>query len=630
VQALGGPYGAFQHVLEAIATVADCVPLVEENRHIVRRGLAALRIVDSPGIRALCAVANVLPSELTADDIGFRLAPRLNAAGRLGNADLAVELLAADNLDAANTCARTLQATNDRRREIERSIVDAAIEQVESWSDAQRAARVYVVSGADWHEGVVGIVASRLVDRYHRPIVVIGESGAVARGSGRSIDAFDLHGALAKCDDLLVRWGGHHAAAGLTIEPARIPELRARMTEIAAELLTPADLEPTDIVDAVLAGDELELALAEELEQLAPFGTGNPRPHFIAAAAAFASVDRVGTDQSHLRGRLSIGSRTVQSIGFGMGELLTEVEAGERFDATVRVSINRFRGSESLQLELVRLAAIPVGEDVDLGLCPTGCTLSCAERAPVNEVLDRAFDLALSPNIPSDDLPALEPVLAQSSTRDLRHQGRAGSHIVRLLTAGQTIAIVCGDVAARRRMLSTSLQPRRLGVRAVALASDRCSTVGIERRLKLVAKAEGPGLVLCDYESLDLVVAAVERLDTVVVLDPPGSETQRASLESCGLPVHLVFGAEEQRHIRELATVEQDVRSTMAGPWRAIRAAGGWMEGDALSRTLAIDGERLRSTRAVVSSIRELAGRGLMTREGSGLRIHERQPDTSN
>ncbi len=268
--ALGGPSGPAQHELEAIATVADCMPLVGENRVLVRRGLQALRATTRPGLRALAEQCGVRAPDIDAEVIAFKLAPRINAVGRVSQSERAYELLRADE-QLAPRLAAAVDQTNEQRRAIEREICDAAVAQVEAWSERERAARIYVVHGTDWHEGVVGIVASRLVERYARPVIVVAD-GDPARGSGRSIDGVDLHAALAACDDLLLRWGGHAQAGGITIDPTRIPELRDRLASWADEHVDESLLVPRDRIDAVVPGAELRFELVQELERLAPFG----------------------------------------------------------------------------------------------------------------------------------------------------------------------------------------------------------------------------------------------------------------------------------------------------------------------------------------------------------------------
>src|SRR5205807_5947242 len=205
--------------LVALATIADVVPLLGENRSLTIAGLRTLARTQKPGLQALMKVARVDPAAVDAGQIGFRLAPRINAAGRLGHPRVALELLLTDDATEARVLADGLEELNRDRQAVEDRILRAAIQQVEEWSEAKRRRRAYVLWGEDWHEGVIGIVASRLVERYHRPVVLIAGTDGLWKGSGRSIPTFDLHGALGACARHLERYGGHRAAAGLSILP---------------------------------------------------------------------------------------------------------------------------------------------------------------------------------------------------------------------------------------------------------------------------------------------------------------------------------------------------------------------------------------------------------------------------
>ncbi len=224
---LGADHPALKEHLDlvAIATVADVVPLVDENRALARAGMDALTRTQKPGLKALMRVGGVDPATLDEGGIAFRLAPRINAAGRLCEPEIALELLLAADAETAKPLAERLEELNRERQLIEDRILREAVAQVEAWPEPRRGARGYVVAGEDWHEGVVGIVASRLVERFRRPVVLIAGTEGLWKGSGRSISAFDLHGALAACAGHLERWGGHRAAAGLSITPEAVPRI---------------------------------------------------------------------------------------------------------------------------------------------------------------------------------------------------------------------------------------------------------------------------------------------------------------------------------------------------------------------------------------------------------------------
>src|SRR5262249_38497522 len=254
--------------LVAVATVADVVSLVGENRSLVIAGLRRLACSQKPGLQALMRVAHVDPAAVGLGAIGFRLAPRINAAGRLGPPRVALELLLTEDRDEARTLADRLEGLNRDRQAVEDRILRAAIQQVDEWPEAKQRRCAYVLWGEDWHEGVVGIVASRLVERYHRPVVMIAGGGGLWKGSGRSIASFDLHAALAACADHLERFGGHRAAAGLSISPDRVDAFADAFAAQAAGVLGEDDLLPTTVVDAVLPrGAQLTLELCGELRR---------------------------------------------------------------------------------------------------------------------------------------------------------------------------------------------------------------------------------------------------------------------------------------------------------------------------------------------------------------------------
>lgn len=615
VQALGAPYGPEQHALEAIATVADCVPLVEENRALVRRGLAGLRRTTRPGLRSLIASCNLQPSQVSAEDIAFKIAPRINAAGRLADSDRAYELLRTTDQQLANTLARELHDANEERRRIERQIVTEAEAQIEGWDEQTRASRCYVVSGAGWHEGVVGIVAARLVERYHRPVVVIAELEPLARGSARSIEAFDMHAALAHCSDLLVRWGGHRAAGGVTLDARAIPELRARLAAWADDHLSAADLEPVERVDAVVAGDELSMALVEELDRLAPFGNGNERPRLLAVGAEIVDAQTVGADRRHLKCRVTTGGSTAPAIGFGLGEYAQTVTTSGRVDVCLKASINRFRGSESLQLEIDRLIPIPTHMPRIAGMCTVRCTHDCDQRIGLDGVLAAAHEPhPVASADPARPVP-LEPLLGRVGTIDLRHANRALAHVARLATAGASQLVVCSDVSRRREVLTGALHPDRLRLAGAALASERCSQLGVQARLRRMAEADGPVLVFADYGALAHVLESPVRFDAVVVLDPPVVEQQRDLLLRASAPLHLVFGAADARFAYQVAQLVGDVRGTLGAAWKRLRSRV--MEGEELERALFGEGAHLSSPSAVAHGLHELRRKGFVRIAGS-------------
>jgi len=342
--------------LVALATIADVVPLLGENRTLTIAGLRTLARTQRPGLQALMKVAHVDPATVDTGQVGFRLAPRINAAGRLGHPRAALELLLTDDADEARRLADRLEELNRDRQAVEDKILRAAVAQVEDWPEAKRRRKAYVVWGEDWHEGVIGIVASRLVERYHRPVVLLAGGDGPWKGSGRSIPSFDLHGALSGCAQLLERFGGHRAAAGLSILPELVEPFAEAFAAQAEGLLTLDDLAPSTVVDAVLPrGANLTLDLCEELRRLAPFGLGNPDVTLLAPGCELGELTTVG-DGKHLRFRVQRDGRDAGgAIAFGQGTQLDRYRRVGRYDVAFRLQENRWNGTVAPQLVVRRV-----------------------------------------------------------------------------------------------------------------------------------------------------------------------------------------------------------------------------------------------------------------------------------
>src|SRR4051794_39802237 len=340
-EALGAPTAAEDLDLAALATVADVVPLTGENRRIVREGLKALGTTSKPGLRALMRVARVDPVRLDATDVGFRLAPRINAAGRLNRADAGLELVLTEDAERAAAVADELDRANAERRHVEERILFAAEAQVAEQGDRM----AYVLAGEDWHPGVIGIVASRIAERHHRPAVLVAidpEKGA-GTGSGRSIPAFDLLGGLDACAAHLVRHGGHRAAAGLEVRVEELDAFRAAFEAHARQALSPDDLVPETRVDAIAAGGGLGLDLAEELGLLAPFGMGNPAPALLVPAARLTNPRPLGEGERHVRFTVEAGGARSRAVAFRCGGRLP-VETDAPVDAVFVLEVDDYGG----------------------------------------------------------------------------------------------------------------------------------------------------------------------------------------------------------------------------------------------------------------------------------------------
>ncbi|MDX6397000.1 MAG: single-stranded-DNA-specific exonuclease [Gaiellaceae bacterium] len=347
--------------LVALATIADVVPLLDENRSLAIAGLRGLARTQRPGLQALMRNAHVDPAAVDAGAVGFRLAPRINAAGRLGRPDAALELLLTTDKDEAQRLAAELETLNRDRQAVENRILRAAIAEVDSWPEARQRRRGYVIWGEDWHEGVIGIVASRLVERFNRPVVLIAGTETHWKGSGRSLPAFDLHGALSACSEHLHRFGGHRAAAGLAIDPANLEAFAEAFAVHADRTLVEDDLAPVTRIDAIVPGSALTLALATELERLAPFGLGNPDVTLLVPGCEAVHPGVVG-EGKHLRFRVRQGGLDAGSaIAFGLGSQLDRMRRPVRYDLACRLKENRWNGTIAPQLVVRQLFDAPEG-----------------------------------------------------------------------------------------------------------------------------------------------------------------------------------------------------------------------------------------------------------------------------
>ena len=348
--------------LVALATIADVAPLRGENRIFARYGLRLMAETPHQGLRALMRASGVDGRPLTAGRVGFILAPRLNAAGRIGHAMQGVELLLSDSEPQANRIARELEEMNRRRQEIDRATLEEARKRV----DALDLDNTYgiVLAQEGWHPGVIGIVASRIVEETARPTVLISLDGNEGKGSGRAPLPFDLHAGLSECRDLLLRFGGHRAAAGVTIDASRVDAFAQRFNEVARARLAPEDLYPELRIDAEISIDEVTDDLELLLRHFEPFGVGNPSPVFATRNVRLSVPARVvGTDGLKLR--IAGATRDREALGWGMGELAPELPLEMPFDIAYRLERDTYQGESRLQLRIadIRTPAAPAGSD---------------------------------------------------------------------------------------------------------------------------------------------------------------------------------------------------------------------------------------------------------------------------
>ncbi|HEY6760297.1 MAG TPA: single-stranded-DNA-specific exonuclease RecJ [Baekduia sp.] len=567
--------------LVALATVADCVPLRGENRRLVRQGLLAMGRTEKPGLRALMRVARVDPTRVDARALSFGLAPRINAAGRLHRADAALELLLSHDETAALEIAEELDRANADRRFVEQRITFEAEAQVAELGEQP----AYVLWADGWHAGVIGIVASRIAERHHRPVVMIAlrEGEAEGTGSGRSIPAFDLLGGLDACASSLLRHGGHRAAAGCTIARASLEGFRAAFCAHAASVLAPEDLVPVERVDAVVSGDELGQGLAEELGRLAPFGIGNPSVSLLVPAARL--VDPVQMSEGkHVRFTVEAGGIRARAVAFGLSAL-PEGAAEGRLHATFTLELNEYQGTVEPRLLLRKLlpaaseAPQLVGEPapgteawrdavltaatarslvaVGAGGFAQGALALAVDPAP------RRASAASAPTLASAAARALAsaPAPGHRTLRDRRGTGLAGT-IAALVHTGEPVLVVAADGPARAQQLAG-----RLGGFAITSWD---------------ALAAEPGLA-AGYHHL-------------VALDPPAHPDHEVVV-TAGEPsqmTHLAWGEPELRYSRDVLDRDTVLRPALVSAYRALRdgsdlgAALGQPPAHAAARLLAV------------------------------------------
>jgi single-stranded-DNA-specific exonuclease len=332
----------------AIGTVADIVSLTGENRILVKLGLCEIVKTKNIGLKALIEICGIDPDKIDTGKIGFAIAPRLNAAGRISRADYGVELLITDNIVRAKELANYLEGENSQRQNVEKDI-QAAAEVVVAGLDLS-IAKVLVVAGEDWHPGVIGIVASRLVEKYYRPVFMISIRDGIGKASCRSIPAFDIYDALSQCSDLLLQFGGHRQAAGFSILPEHIDELRVRLNHIANTTLTEADYVPVLTIDTLVSLEEVNAGFLEQLGCLEPYGMGNHSPIFACKDVEVKDIRTIGQEARHLKLKVSQKNVTNDVVAWQMGGLVESIQYKENIDLAFFPEINEWQGQRKIQL----------------------------------------------------------------------------------------------------------------------------------------------------------------------------------------------------------------------------------------------------------------------------------------
>jgi single-stranded-DNA-specific exonuclease len=556
--------------LVALATVADVVPLVGENRSLVRRGLAEVRRARRPGMRALLEAAKCEPTQVDEGDLAFRLAPRINAAGRLYRADAGVELFLTEDEERAGEIARELSRANSERRSTEREVDTAAEAARRELPDELREALGMVLAGEGWHPGVIGIVASRLVERHNRPVVVIsldGEGGG--RGSGRSIPGFDLLAALEACAEHLESFGGHRAAAGLQLRAENLEAFRAAFAAHAASVLGPDDLLRTERIDAMVGGAGLGLDLAEELQQLAPFGMGNPGVRLLVPSARVRDVRTMG-EGKHARFSLHSGAHRALGVVFGRSKL--GVGEDDPVDAAVRLEVNRWNGSVEPRVVLRELYPREAPGD----------------ETSAEEQWWRRFEAELGTDLVARPLTGLnidsEVTNRPPGRKVVRPRSSPAAVVAELSSSGEGgVLAVVADCARR-----------------AALAGD--------------------GVALADAVSLEADPDLAAGFEHVVLVDPPAF-AQHEDLATRptvdGGYAHLAWGEAEHRFALAMLDEQLARRAVLIAMFRDLREAGE-SSGSELLAALRGSGPHPRSAEAAARCLRVLSELGLVQGSTAG------------
>lgn len=340
----------------ALGTVADVVPLVGENRILVKAGLSKMQLQPNRGIEALIDVAGLKDRKITAGHIGYTLAPRLNAAGRVAHATRAVELLTTPSQEEAYEIAEELQEINLERQALERDIHEMARQDV--LKQGPDADYVVVVGGQDWHPGVIGIVASRLVEEFYKPTLVISIKDGIGKGSCRSIDNCNIYEALQSAEDILIQFGGHQAAAGFSIKEDKIPALRERLAQYCKEHLAETDYLPIVDIDSQVAIDDIDVPLIEEIETLEPYGMANPTPVLALEEATISDLFLMGQQKKHAKVLLEREDSTIDAIAWNRPDLHASFFPGDRVKVAFTVQKNEWNGHVSPQLMIQDMALL--------------------------------------------------------------------------------------------------------------------------------------------------------------------------------------------------------------------------------------------------------------------------------
>ncbi|MCL4309662.1 MAG: single-stranded-DNA-specific exonuclease RecJ [Actinobacteria bacterium] len=596
--------------LVALGTIADVVPLLDENRNLVKRGLVQLARTHRAGLQALMRIGKVEQSRLNAGLVAFRLAPRINAAGRLDDPEPALRLLLTDDEQEAGGLAGHLDGLNRERQAIEEKMVREATTMFDALPEERQMQRGQVFSAPGWHEGVIGIVASRMVERLRRPVIMISENGEHGKGSGRSIASYDLHGSLLQLSHMLEAFGGHRAACGLTIGLEQIPDFQRQFAALADAQLTDKDLEPSFNIDALALGHELTLDLADEMARLEPFGLGNPSVSLLAAGAKVTGASTT-RDARHLRCQIDAGGVRSSAIGFGLGAAAEKLRRGAACDVAFRIERHEWNGSVAPQLSLREFFPVTGSPEPAAGICQHRCDFDCPERITGGEFWQLVRNGAPLPAAWQNTAASLGNKLPIETGRliDRRGIGDIPGQITRLLFTGENVLLAVADLPRRRRQLLGQLPLAGSGIGYVFLAGARCSRKQLEQRLETKPPATQQSLAISDFVTLAEMPQIAGGFDHIVFIDPPfkAGVLESAAAAAPDAYIHLLHCADEVQFTEKVLRHEYDLREPLVKVYKHLEVGKTYPLDETTERLLLAGGKYLRQPETVARCLRILA-----------------------
>ncbi len=614
--------------LVALGTIADVVPVLDENRSLIKRGLIQLAHTSRPGLKALMLAGRVDRAAVNAGLVAFRLAPRINAAGRLDDPEPALKLLLSEDEDEAVALARHLDGLNRERQQIENKMIAEAEELISRLPGDQKASRGYVLSSPGWHEGVIGIVASRLVEMHRRPVIMISEGDEHGKGSGRSIPTFDLHQSLQSMRHLLQAFGGHRAACGLTIGLEQIPDFKREFAAWADAALADGDLRPNRYIDALVLGPELTLELAEELSRLEPFGLGNPSVSLLAPGARILA-GRATRDGRHFQCQVEIGGAKSSAIGFRQAFLADQLPGPANWDVAFRLERNEWNGSVAPQLNLRELFPKRATETGGQP-CSYHCNYDCPERVQGEEFWSLFLERApLAPAwLPENKhhgsasteahghlLRPFDDCALAGRLIDRRGLGNIQGQIAQLISTGNNVLLLAADVARRRQLLG-ALPLSNSGIGRVLLAGSRCAAAALKQRLGSIPQS-GPVLALADFATVAIMPEAMANFNHIVFVDPPLNRAIFHSVagNATDANIHLLHCPHEVQFTMKVLEHEYSLRAPIIKVYRHLETGKTYPLDETTERLLLAGGKYLRQPAMVARCLKVLEDLGLISVE---------------